>query len=39
VREPRDGFPTLTFATISRFNPAIRFADIVETASADRAAQ
>ncbi|MDP3406833.1 hypothetical protein [Bosea sp. (in: a-proteobacteria)] len=30
--------PTLTFATIFRFNPRIRFADIVETASADRAA-
>jgi len=30
--------PTLTFATISRFNRVIRFADIVETASADRAA-
>ncbi len=30
---------TLTFTTISGFNPAIRFADIVETASADRAAQ
>jgi hypothetical protein len=30
--------PTLTFATFSRFNPRIRFADIDETASADRAA-
>jgi len=27
----------LTFATIFRFNPGIRFADIAETASADRA--
>ena len=31
--------PTLTFATIFGFNPRIRFADIVETTSADRAAQ
>jgi hypothetical protein len=30
--------PTLTFATFFGFNPRIRFADIVETASADRAA-
>jgi hypothetical protein len=30
--------PTLTFATIFGFNPRIRFADIVETPSADRAA-
>jgi hypothetical protein len=30
--------PTLTFATFFGFNATIRFADIVETASADRAA-
>ncbi|RDJ21000.1 hypothetical protein DWF00_07175 [Bosea caraganae] len=29
----------LTFATIWRFNPPIRFADIDETTSADRAAR
>jgi hypothetical protein len=28
----------LTYPAFIRFNPAIRFADIVETASADRAA-
>jgi hypothetical protein len=29
---------SLTFATVFRFKDAIRFADIAETASADRAA-
>lgn len=31
--------PNLTFATICRFNPPIRFADTDETTSADRAAR